>query len=87
MKLAKDFLSKFQNLTPPDDAVRKAVAETIRSVVGAPIARADVTIRNGIAFVQCSSVAKSAIRVQRGKVLEELYREMPKARELVRDVR
>lgn len=87
MKHAKDFLSRFQNLTPPNDAIRKAVANAVYSVARIPVKKADVTVTNGVAFVICSSVAKSALRVSRGAILEELFRELPKARELVRDVR
>ena len=87
MKLAKDFLSKFKNLTPPDDAVRKAVADSIARIVGVPLKKGDVLLSRGIAFVQCSSVQKSAIRVSRAAVFEELYARLPKARDTVRDIR
>ena len=87
MKLAKDFLSKFKNLTPPDDAVRKAVADSIARIVGVPLKKGDVLLSRGIEFVQCSSVQKSAIRVSRAAVFEELYARLPKARDTVRDIR
>ena len=87
MKLASSFLSKFQSLTPPDDAVRASVAKTVHSVSGVPATKKDVTLSRGVAFVNCSSVAKSAIRSMRAEILRELYLELPKARETVRDIR
>ena len=87
MKLAGDFLSKFQSLTPPDEAVRSALAKIVYAVAGVPATKKDVSISRGIAFIECSSIAKSALRVHRGEILSELFMELPKARELVRDIR
>ncbi len=87
MKLVGDFLSKFQSLSLPNDAARRAVAEAVRAITGVPAEKKDISIASGVAFVRCSSVAKNAIRLQRADVLTELYRVLPKARELVRDVR
>lgn len=87
MKLAKDFLAKFQTLTPPDESVKGAVAEIVHRIAGVPATKKDITISRGVAFVNCSSVAKSAIRSVRGEILKELYSELPKARETVRDLR
>ncbi len=87
MKLAKDFLAKFHALTPPDDSVRSALADVVHRVAGVPAKKKDVTLSRGIAFINCSSVAKSAIRGVRGEILKELSEELPKAREAVRDIR
>jgi hypothetical protein len=87
MKLAGDFLSKFQNLTPPDEAVRSLLVKTIQAITGIPVSKKNVSLSRGTAFIDCSSVAKSLLRVHRGEVLKELYLELPKARETVRDIR
>ena len=87
MKQAGSFLGRFQKLTPPDDAVRRAVAEAIRNVAGVPITREKVRVVRGVAFVTCSSVARNAIRVARGKIFEELGKILPKARQQVREIR
>lgn len=87
MKLAGDFLSKFQSLTPPDEAIRSAIAKTVNAVAGVPVTKKNVSLARGTAFIECSSIAKSAIRVHRGEILAELFIELPKARELVRDIR
>ena len=87
MKLASDFLSKFQSLTPPDEAVRSAIAKIVHAVAGVPATKKDVTLSRGTAFIECSSIAKSAIRVHRGEILAELFIELPKARDIIRDIR
>ncbi len=46
-----------------------------------------VEIAHGVAFVAGSSVMKSAIAVNRGKILSSLYDALPRAKETVRDIR
>ncbi len=87
MKLVSDFLARFQNLTPPDDALRRATAAAISFAAKVPIKKEDISISNNVAFVRCSSIAKSAIQIARGAILAELFQEMPKARNAVRDIR
>lgn len=87
MKLVNDFLARFQNLTPPDDALRRAVASAVAFAAKVPVKKEDVSISNNVAFIRCSSIAKSAIQVTRGAILTELFNEMPKARNAVRDIR
>lgn len=87
MKLVGDFLARFQNLTPPDDVLRRIVATTISSIAKVPLKKEDVSISNSIAFVRCSSIAKSAIQIKRGAILAEIFQEMPKAKNALRDIR
>lgn len=87
MKLIGDFLSRFQNLTPPDDALRRVIADIVKKQTRVPITKLDVSITNDIAFIRCSSIAKSAIQVKRGAILSELFEEIPKARASIRDIR
>ena len=87
MKSAGDFLSKFQKLTPPNDALRRAVAQAVGGVLGTPVAKERVRIQNGVAYVDVSSVAKHKLRTERREVLDCLYEALPKAKNLIRDVR
>ncbi len=87
MHRLSDFLSRFRGMTPPDDALKKALARAVQASVGAPVNIKDISLSNGIAFIRVSSVAKNAIRLARGKILNELVAEYPKARGLVRDIR
>jgi hypothetical protein len=87
MKSAGDFLSKFHKLTPPNDALRRAVAKAVSGVLGTPVAKDRVRVHNHIAYVDVSSVAKHKLRLERKELLELLYESLPKARDLIRDVR
>ncbi len=87
MRLAKDFFSKFKNLTPPGGALRTALTQAIQGVVGVKVPKDGIKVANGIAYINVSSIAKQEIKVHRGEVLRELYERLPKAREAVRDIR
>jgi len=86
MKLARDFLSRFQNLTPPNDSVRKAISSALNEVLNLRAPTESISIQNGVAHVKVSSVAKSAIRLNRGKILDAVFERVPKARESLRDI-
>ena len=87
MKKVQGFLDKFQKLTPPQDAIRGAVATAASAVLGTPVSKDKVRVQNGIAFVTLSSVAKNKLRLGRETFFTLLYERLPKARVLVRDVR
>ncbi|MBU6310740.1 hypothetical protein KGO06_02270 [Patescibacteria group bacterium] len=87
MKSASDFLSKFHKLTPPNDAVRRAVAQAVSAVLGTHIPKERIRVHNGVAFIELSSVARNKLRIERQSVLEVLYERLPSARHTVRDIR
>ncbi len=87
MKQIQGFLDKFLKLTPPNDAVRTAVAYAASQVLRVQVTKDKVIVRNGVAYVELSSVAKNKLRVERSDFFQVLYEKMPRARELVRDVR
>lgn len=87
MKKVQGFLDKFQKLTPPQDAVRGAVASAAAAVLGTPVGKDKVRVQNGVAFIALSSVAKNKLRIGRETFFALLYERLPKARNLVRDVR
>lgn len=87
MKLVGDFLSRFQNLTPPNDAIKRAIQESLRETVGVEIPRENISIQHGVVFLKASSIVKNTIRINRGKILETIFLSLPKARESIRDIR
>jgi hypothetical protein len=87
MKIAGDFLSKFQKLAPPNDALRRAVATAVSSVIGKEIPKGSVKIQHGVAFIDVPSIAKNKIRIERKVILDLLYEKIPKAKDSVRDIR
>lgn len=87
MRRAGDYLSKFNKLTPPNDALRRAVAQSVSTVLNTPVNKGQVRIQNSVAFVALSNVAKHKMRLERRAILELIFERMPKAREYVRDLR
>lgn len=87
MKSAGDFLSKFQKLTPPNDALRRAVARAASEILGATVPKEKVRIQNFVAYIDVSSVLKHKLRTERAELLALIQESLPKARDLVRDVR
>ena len=87
MKLVGYFLDKFQSLTPPDGALKKSISTALHDVVGVTVPVKNISIQNGVAFVKTSSIVKSTIHLSRGKILESIFTELPKARDSLRDVR
>lgn len=87
MKSIGDFLRRFQSLTPPNDAVKGAIAVAVHEGAGIMISKKDVQIAHGVAFIAGSSIVKSVIAMNRGKVLTALYEILPRSRDFVRDVR
>jgi hypothetical protein len=87
MKKISGFLERFSKLTPPDDAVKRELAAAISEALHTAVSKKAIQIAHGVAFVAGSSVMKSAIAINRGKILQSLYDALPKSRESVRDVR
>ena len=87
MKLAGDFLSKFNKLAPPNDALRRAVVDIVHMICDIPLTKVQVGIRNAIAFVDVSNVIKNKIRMHRREILDAVHEKIPKSRELLRDIR
>lgn len=87
MKLASDFLSRFQKLTPPNDVLRRAVAKAASVILDTTIPKEKVSIRQQTAFIDVPSVQKHKLRLERNELLSLVYESLPKAKNLVRDVR
>lgn len=87
MKKIGDFFARFKNLTPPDGALKQTIADAASFVASVSIAKKDVTLAHGVAFIKASSIAKSVLRTKRGDVLEYIFSRIPSAREKVRDIR
>ncbi|MEK7613341.1 MAG: hypothetical protein AAB439_00480 [Patescibacteria group bacterium] len=87
MKLVGDFLARFQNLTPPHDALKKAVANALSDTIKATVRPESVSIQHMVVFVRTSSIIKNTIQLNRRAILEHIFENMPKARDLIRDIR
>lgn len=87
MKNIASFFDRFKELAPPNDSVKSAVVDAVYEVVGARLDKKSISIFRGVAHVRAPSVLKNTIALNRGKVLERIYSDVPKARDTLRDVR
>lgn len=87
MKQIGDFFSRFASLTPPNESIRIALVRAIEEVLGAKVSKEQIRISRGVAYVQAGSIIKSSVIMRRGDILDRVYLEAPKARDVVRDVR
>ncbi|MFQ5540631.1 MAG: hypothetical protein ACE5F4_00030 [Candidatus Paceibacteria bacterium] len=87
MKLVGDFLSKFKNIKPPDDTLKRALMLALEETLDIHCTPDRISIANGIAYIKTSSVAKNMIQINRSVVLKNLFDRFPRARDTVRDVR
>ena len=86
MKRANDFLKKFQSLTPPHDALKKAIVNAAR-VYGVNLSKGQVKMHNATAYIEAPSIIKNKIRIHRGDILRHIHTELPKSSFLIRDIR
>ncbi len=87
MKRVSDFFARFSNLTPPQGALKKAVVHALSDVAHYTTTPDKISIQHDVAFVHTSSIIKQQIRIHRSAILEYIFREIPKARESLRDIR
>ena len=48
----ENFLKRFTLLTPPDDAIRGAVRETIEKEIGISIEKKNISVQNNIVYIK-----------------------------------
>lgn len=64
-----DFLKRYLNFTPPEQALARAVAQVLEEVFQEPFTEKTVSIKNGTAFVSVDTILKSEIVFQKTKIL------------------
>ncbi|XKT74630.1 MAG: hypothetical protein ACJKTH_00885 [Patescibacteria group bacterium UBA2163] len=87
MKLIGDFLDRFQNLAPPNDSVKVELIAALKETVDVSCSKKQITISNGVAYINVSSVVRNVIHVNRALVFENLFERLPRAKEVVREIR
>lgn len=72
MDQARNFLDKYQNITPPDETVRQTVVKVINERLGTHLDKSVVQIQNGIARLRVSSAVRSTIFINKESLLSTL---------------
>jgi len=87
MRIIGDFLSRFQHLTPPHETVKSALTLSLKETLDIACPKDRISLSRGVVYIRMSSVVKNMVQVNRSKVLQNLFERLPKARDLVRDIR
>lgn len=66
------FLEKFKNITPPDEAIRLLLSETIKKETGIEVSKKNISIRNNIAHIKITPIYKNEIHIKKGKIISKI---------------
>ncbi|MEK7579160.1 MAG: hypothetical protein AAB460_01325 [Patescibacteria group bacterium] len=72
MNPIKDLLSLYKRLTPPNGALRGAVASGIESVLNVKVPQSAITITRDAAYLSVDASLKAAIFMKRDAVLTDI---------------
>lgn len=87
MKLVGHFLDRFNKLSPPNDSLKTELIKALNETLNIQCSKEKISIQSGVAFVRVSSVLKNTIQINRNAVLENLFERIPRAKEIIRDIR
>jgi len=85
MKALSQFFDKYKNIAPPDVVIRDSVVLLFDEYFSFPITREQVKVRSGVVYIDCPSLVKSEVFLNKKKILDELLRRVSPHR--VRDIR
>ena len=69
MEIVKNLLSRYRNITPPEQHIKQALKDAIMDVCGVEVSLDGIQIQNNNAFITVPSVVKSEIFEQQKSVL------------------
>ncbi|HEY4506444.1 MAG TPA: hypothetical protein VJJ24_03295 [Candidatus Paceibacterota bacterium] len=73
-----DYLSKFKNLTLPNETIRKITRETILEVSKVDVPFDKLSFRNGVVYLNIVGLPKNEIYLYKLKILEEVEKKLSK---------
>ncbi len=78
MDLLGYFLDKYRSLVPPDDFLKEATADVIFRVIGKPLDKKMLSVRNNKIYIKASPAVKNQIFLHKQKILRTLTSELDK---------
>ena len=69
MQGIRELLERYTRFAPQDAAVRQALAESIRDIVGTTIDRRSIKIIGSVAYVDVPQAEKPAVFMRQGKII------------------
>ena len=80
------YLEKFKNISPPHDAVKKAVARAIERLFGEVLHSEHISVRNNTVYITTHPALKSELYIRKGEVLQEIEQALIGS-DLIKEVR
>ncbi len=72
MQKITNFLQRFKGIALPNERERTAILTVIKKEVGIDLNLKDITVRNSIAYIKATGIARSEIFLNKRKILSEL---------------
>lgn len=72
MKLLGNLLSKYKDLTPPDDFKKEVISETIFRFAGFKVQKKDIELSGKMAYIKVSPAKKTELFLKKPLILKEL---------------
>jgi len=78
-------LSKYRNITPPDDFTREYVSKILKKKLKISINKKQISIRNNVLYIETEPVYKNEVFLKKEKLLEAIN-EISK-KKIIKDIR
>lgn len=74
MKLLSSLLERYKRMTPPDVLIRDSVVTLFEKRFSYAISRSEVRVQSRVVFVDCPSLLKNEISLNKKELLSELLK-------------
>lgn len=78
------FFSKYEHLKAPNESIRKAFAEAVFEVVGAPVDISQVSFKNGTIYLLSDPYIKNGVLINKDKITSILESKIGKKPDRIR---
>ncbi len=78
MEGIQSFLQRYLNLTPPDGAIRKALAETLKELLNIAVDQRTIKIVGTVAYIEIDTTTKSIFFIHQGNILKRVEEKLGK---------
>ncbi|MBI1999194.1 MAG: hypothetical protein HYS74_00880 [Parcubacteria group bacterium] len=71
------YLLKFRNIAPPDDALLVACAACLKEETGIALSKKDIAFRGGVFFLSKNIPAKSEVFIKKSGIIQKMQSLFP----------
>jgi hypothetical protein len=87
MEVINNFLQKFKNITPPDTEVKKALSQTLVSILNLNVNTNKISFnqKTGVIFLKITNIKKTVIFLKKTEIIKKINKLLKK--DLISDIR